>query len=62
MRYDYRDEVDAAHAATIWTHHGMTNWYRNRDQEGRQHPALADRGLPARLHAAGLEDFEGRAH
>ena len=26
---DYVARVDAAHAAMIWTHPGMTNWYRN---------------------------------
>lgn len=27
---DYIAEVDARHAQLIWTHPGMTNWYRNR--------------------------------
>lgn len=26
---DYTRRVDAAHATMIWTHPGMTNWYRN---------------------------------
>ncbi len=26
---DYTRRVDAAHAAMIWTHPGMSNWYRN---------------------------------
>ena len=26
---DYVARVDAAHGAMIWTHPGMTNWYRN---------------------------------
>lgn len=26
---EYNRRVDAAHAAMIWTHPGMTNWYRN---------------------------------
>ncbi len=26
---EYTQRVDAAHAAMIWTHPGMTNWYRN---------------------------------
>lgn len=29
----YNDRVDAEHAELIWTHPGMTNWYRN--QHGR---------------------------
>ncbi|MEM9747273.1 MAG: NAD(P)-binding domain-containing protein [Actinomycetota bacterium] len=27
---DYNERVDAEHAELIWTHPGMTNWYRNR--------------------------------
>lgn len=30
---DYNDAVDEAHAQMVWTHPGMTNWYRN--AEGR---------------------------
>ena len=30
---DYNREVDAMHARMVWTHKGMTNWYRN--QAGR---------------------------
>lgn len=26
---EYTERVDAAHGAMIWTHPGMTNWYRN---------------------------------
>jgi 4-hydroxyacetophenone monooxygenase len=26
---DYTRRVDEAHAKMIWTHPGMTNWYRN---------------------------------
>jgi len=26
----YNSEVDAMHARMVWTHKGMTNWYRNR--------------------------------
>ena len=25
----YNDRVDAEHAELVWTHPGMTNWYRN---------------------------------
>jgi 4-hydroxyacetophenone monooxygenase len=25
----YNERVDAAHERMIWTHPGMTNWYRN---------------------------------
>ena len=27
---DYNRKVDAMHAGMVWTHKGMTNWYRNR--------------------------------
>jgi 4-hydroxyacetophenone monooxygenase len=27
---NYNREVDAMHASMVWTHKGMTNWYRNR--------------------------------
>ena len=27
----YNERVDAAHAKMVWTHHGMTNWYKNAD-------------------------------
>ncbi len=58
---NYRDEVDAAHATMIWTHHGMTNWYRNR--AGRVVNTLPWRIVDyrARLDAAGLEDFHQEA-
>jgi 4-hydroxyacetophenone monooxygenase len=26
----YNREVDERHARMVWTHNGMTNWYRNR--------------------------------
>jgi 4-hydroxyacetophenone monooxygenase len=26
---NYNREVDAMHARMVWTHKGMTNWYRN---------------------------------
>ena len=29
----YNERVDAAHANMVWTHRGMTNWYKN--AEGR---------------------------
>lgn len=57
VAHAYRDEVDAAHAAMIWTHHGMTNWYRNR--AGRVVNTLPWRIVDyrARLEGAGLDDF-----
>jgi 4-hydroxyacetophenone monooxygenase len=27
---NYNRKVDAMHARMVWTHQGMTNWYRNR--------------------------------
>ena len=53
----YRDEVDAAHAEMIWTHRGMTNWYRN--TAGRVVNTLPWRIVDYRdrLEAAGTDDF-----
>ena len=52
----YDAEVDAAHAGMIWTHPGMTNWYRN--AAGRVVNTLPWRIVDyrARLEAAGLDD------
>ncbi len=42
----YNDRVDAAHAGMIWTHPGMSTWYRNAAGAGRhQHPVAAHRLL-----------------
>ncbi|GLZ51793.1 NAD(P)/FAD-dependent oxidoreductase [Actinomycetospora sp. NBRC 106378] len=56
----YDAEVDAAHAGMIWTHPGMTNWYRN--AVGRVVNTLPWRIVDyrARLEASGPDDFETR--
>ena len=57
---DYREEVDAAHERMIWTHRGMTNWYRN--AAGRVVNTLPWRIVDyrARLESSGPEDFTAR--
>ncbi|MDL5159070.1 flavin-containing monooxygenase [Actinomycetospora termitidis] len=56
----YDAEVDEAHAGMIWTHPGMTNWYRN--AAGRVVNTLPWRIVDyrARLEASGLDDHELR--
>jgi len=38
---NYNREVDDMHARMVWTHKGMTNWYRNRHGRVFRHLALA---------------------
>ena len=56
----YTRGVDAAHARMIWTHPGMTNWYRN--AAGRVVSTLPWRIVDYRsmLQASGLADFVTR--
>ena len=56
----YVADVDAAHDRMVWTHHGMTNWYRNTN--GRVVNTLPWRIVDYRdrLRAAGLDDLLAR--
>ena len=53
----YTRDVDAAHARMIWTHPGMTNWYRN--AAGRVVATLPWRIVDYRamLEASELSDY-----
>ena len=50
--------IDAAHANLIWTHPGMSTWYRNR--HGRVVSTLPFRIVDywAMTHSADLADYE----
>lgn len=53
----YNDRVDAEHESLIWTHPGMTNWYRNR--AGRVVATIPFRGVDfwAMTRTPNLDDY-----
>jgi len=61
QRTEYTREIDELHAQLVWTHPGMTTYYRNRHGKVRSPMPFRLVDYWARTREASLDDFEVRA-